>query len=219
MSANTTGTTRAVIIATLVVTAANNARELLREWRSPQSQYGRTIVQNAHLLDFLNDRLPVLTESLTKVLAGPAEQRASARTNLDHQVLTEAARLVPKEKVRAALFWREGERIVVDPYRSGWQTEPAVPRSGSPEFQLLCLTLDDPECATSIFVPDRTEERSLRALAFGFGDKARSWVACPIRCSDGVIGFLHLETDKKHVFAEREAAVLTVMSSLLGAVR
>jgi hypothetical protein len=218
VATSTAGATRVVVISTLAVTVATAIRELIREARSPHTKSGRAVARNAHLLDFLNDRLPQLTSTLTTVLAGPPDQQASARTNLDHQVVTEAARLVAGERVRAALVWRDANRLIVDPYRSGWQTDPVVPVSGSPEFHLLRLTLDDPECATSLWVTDRKEERSIRALAFGFGENARSWVACPIRCSDGVIGFLHLETDTKDVFAEREAAVLTVLSSLLGAV-
>lgn len=177
------------------------------------------MAQSSELLDLLTDRLPKLTYDLTQVLVSSAEQRPQLRTALDYSVLGEAAGLKPNDRVRAALFWRDNGKITADLHVIRWPEPPQLPPPDSPEFRFLCDTLDDPACARVIYVPSRFEEASLRALAFGLSEEARSWLAVPIRSRSGVVGFLHLEADKRGVFDRREGAVAEVLTSLLGAAR
>jgi len=215
----TSGGAMTVIIATLLVTLAATVREMVREIRSPHSKHGRKVAQSSELLDLLTDRLPKLTNDLTQVLISSPDQRPLLCTALDHSVLAEAAALRPNERVRGALFWRHNGDIRADPHVIRWSQPPQLPQTGSPEFRFLCDTLDDPACARVIYVPNRFEEESLRALAFGLSKEAKSWLAVPVRCRSGVVGFLHLEADNANTFGLREGAVAEVLTSLLAAAR
>jgi len=207
--------TSAVILLALAITIAAGIRELVREVTGPDYKAGKEVRKAHHLLTFMSNRFPALMSKLTGALiAKTAESRSENLVALQNDVLTVTSNLIPQASLRVAVFWAHGTDFEASPYFFGWDQKPLCPRKGVDA--VIRATLDDETCLKA-YSEDVELEKSVHALAFRFSDTCQSFVAVPIRCPEGLAGFLHVECDQKKMLDQRAASVIVALSQLLSA--